>query len=210
VGSSTVDYALSQCKQNCASSTLAYYGLRKDGVNSYKCACLTRDMDKIVGAYDTNQYGSRDALTFRYCPSNYLSSSIQALTANTAVMNFLKVSKAELRTILTNSSQDLSENMVNICNATRAVNIVTIYMAAFLASYVNMDKMINNFTYDFTTKYNYPFHYDQKFSIFPPDNLAGFPGLEQAYWTIAMQYTRTNEWYLRGNKDIYWCSDQES
>jgi hypothetical protein len=25
-----------------------------------------------------------------------------------------------------------------------------------------------------------------------------------------MQYTRTNEWYLRGNKDIYWCSDQES
>jgi hypothetical protein len=210
VYSGSIDYALGLCKQKCTTpDTLAYYGLRKDGVNTYRCACLTRDVSKIVAGYDSTQPGNRDALTFRYCPSNYLSSNIQTLTSNTALMNYLTVSKAELKTIYTNAGADLSQNMVNICNATRVVNVVTIYMAAILGSPVSISNIISNFIYDYTTTYKYPFYNYVPFTIYPPQNLAGFPGLEQAYWTIVRQYTSSNENNLRNNKDNYWCSDQE-
>ena len=99
--------------------------------------------------------------------------------------------------------------MVNICNATRVVDIVTVYMAALLGSPVKVDNIVNNFVYNATTTYKYPFQINSPFSIFPPQKLPGFLGLEQAYWTIVVQYTTSNENNLRKDKDNYWCSDQE-
>ena len=211
VSSGSISYALTLCSQQCSGSpqTLAYHGLRKQGINSYKCSCLTRDVSKIISSYDSTQSGNGDALTFRYCPSNYLSTDVATLSSNAPFMNYLKVSKAELKTLFTNVSADLTNNMVNICNTTRVVNLVTIYMAALLGSPVDINNIINNFVYDSTISYKYPYYNSVPFAIYPPSSLPGYPGLEQAYWTIARQYTISNEWYLRGNKDYYWCSDQE-
>ena len=212
VSSGSISYALTLCSQQCSGGpqTLAYYGLRKQGINSYKCSCLTRDVSKIISSYDSTQSGNGDALTFRYCPTNYLSTDIATLSSNTDLMNYLKVNKSELRTVFTNTSADLSSNMVNICNASRVVDLVTVYMAAFLDPQVNVKSIVNNFIYDPTTPYIYPYYYTYKsFTIYPPTNLAGFPGLEQAFWTLARQYTTSNENYVPYNKDGYWCSDKE-
>ena len=37
------------------------------------------------------------------------------------------------------------------------------------------------------------------------ENLANFPGLEQAYWTIVWQYTSSTENNLRKDKSEMWC-----
>ena len=166
-------------------------------------------MSKIVGNYDGSIPGTGDSCSNRYCPINYFSSNIATLSAIPAFTNYLTVSKAELRTVFTNTSADLSSNNVNICNATRVVDIVTIYMAALLGSPVKVDNIVNNFVYDATTTYKYPFQSNSPFSIFPPQKLPVFLGLEQAYWTIVVQYTTSNENNLRNDKDNYWCSDQE-
>jgi hypothetical protein len=167
-------------------------------------------VSKIVAGFDSSLGGNGDPRTTRYCPTNYLSPNIAALSANTVLMSFLKANRSELRTITTNSNADISQNMVNICNSTRVVNIITLYMAAFLGSPLDINKIVNTFVYDYTALYRYPFYNYQPFTIYPPQNLAGFPGLEQAYWTIVMQYTTANEYYLRYYKDNYWCSDQGS
>ena len=211
VAAYSTDQARSNCYYACGgnANTLPFYGVRKILTNFYKCARLSRDLSKIVAGYDTSTFSwAGDARTTMICTSNYLSTSLSALSANTDLMNYLKVSKAELTTVLTDKTADLTDNLVNICNTTRTVDIVTVYLAALLGSPLTVGKIVTGFVYDFGTTYKYPYYYGGVFPIYPPKSVPGYPGIEMAYWTIVSQYTVYTEIYLRQNRDPNWCTDQ--
>jgi len=191
------------------SAKYVYYGVRKVGINTYNCACLGRDVSQIVGGMDMSWHDTRDPVTTRDCFQGYLNPAITTLNNNIALMTFLKTSKAELTTKFTNPNDSLTESLVNLCNTNRTVNVVTLYMAAFLN--LNIGTIVNSFVYDPTYQYSYPYRYPNNpgFTANIPKNVAGYPGTEQAYWTIVMQYTALTETNLRGF-DNYWCSDQET
>ena len=146
-------------------------------------------MSKIVGNYDSSIPGTGDSRSNRYCPINYFSSNIATLSAIPAFTNYLTVSKAELRTVFTNTSADLSSNMVNICNATRVVDIVTVYMAALLGSPVKVDNIVNNFVYDATTTYKYPFQAIWSISVMPPGLWILSPSTWLLFWDLLSKWT---------------------
>ena len=53
-----------------------------------------------------------------------------------------------------------------------------------------------DYTYDLDKTYVYPnSSVDQV--VYPPDQLANFPNLEQAYWTLVSQYTSSTEENMR-------------
>ena len=180
--------------------------MRKVSTDTYNCACLTNDVGKIVAGMDTTSPGYGDPLRTVYCYNGYLTTPVNTLNNNNALMTFLKISKAELTTKFTNPNDSLSESLVNLCNTNRAVNIVTLYMAAFLN--LNIGTIVSSFVYDPTVPLTYPYPRNPSFTANIPKNVAGYPGIEQAYWTIVKQYTASTESNLR-NKDPYWCSDKE-
>ena len=168
-------------------------------VNSYNCVCLTRDISQIAGGLDTTIPGTGSPLTTHDCNFD---TQLAALNNNAVLMGFLKNSYSELKTPFNNPNG----TYVNICNNNRTVNIITLYLAAFLGSHVNIATIVNSFVYE--PPYTYPRYIYSPVAPTPPVNVANYPNIEQAYWTIAAQYTVYNEYYLRAGKDGNWCPDQ--
>lgn len=203
-----VSSAESLCYQQCGysgSPTNVYYGIRKVGTNTYNCACLTRDVTRIAGGPDTTQSAGDPVSTWN-CYNGYLNTPIDALNSNSDLMNYLKVNQTELTTVFSNPNTSTATGIPNICNTARTVNLVTVYLAAMFGV-ASVRNIVNNFVYDPTIQYKYPYQTNVYFVVFPPVNVAGYPGIEQAYWTLVMQYTASNEYYLRRNP-AYWCADQ--
>ncbi len=196
------EHALNWCRSTCywrSPSTSALYGVRKMGTNSYNCVCLTRDIIQLAGGLDITFPEAGHPLTTYDCK---LDMQLETLNNNAILMDFLKNSNSELKTPFNNSDG----TFVNICNNNRTVNIITLYLAAFLGSPVNIATIVNSFVYN--PPYLYPRYIYYPVAPTPPVNVVNFPNIEQAYWTIVAQYTVYNENTLRGDKDSNWCADQ--
>jgi hypothetical protein len=196
--------ALNWCRSTCywrSPSTSALYGLRKMGTNSYNCVCLTRDISQIAGGLDITLPEAGNPLTTYDCN---VDAQLATLNNNAVLMDFLKNSYSELKGPVNNSNG----SFVNICNNNRTVNIITLYLAAFLGSPVDIAAIVNSFVYN--PPYEYPRYIYNPVAPTPPLNVANYPNIEQAYWTIVAQYTVYNEYYLRSSKDNNWCPDQEN
>ena len=102
---------------------------------------------------------------------------VNAVDANTNLLTFLTVSTTELSStnIPTNST------LVNLCNADRVVNIITLYMAYFLG--IDTNNLINNYVYDSRLTFKYPLGINTQI----PRSLKNYPSIEQAFWTIVNQ-----------------------
>jgi hypothetical protein len=169
------------------------------GINNYNCVCLNRDISQIAGGLDITIPESGNPLTTHDCSFD---AQLETLNNNAVLMDFLKNSYSELKTPFNNSNGAF----VNICNNNRTVNIITLYLAAFLGGEVNIGAIVNSFVYN--PPYLYPKYIYNPVAPTPPVNVANYPNIEQAYWTIATQYTVYNEYTLRSGKDSNWCSDQ--
>ena len=108
---------------------------------------------------------------------------------DTDLTDFMKVGNLSLKT---SAGQDES-TLINICNPDRLINLVTLYMAKMLSLSI---ADIIDYTYDMDETYVYPNStVDQV--VYPPENLTDFPNLDQAYWTLVSQYTKSTEKNMR-------------
>jgi hypothetical protein len=169
------------------------------GINNYNCVCLNRDISQIAGGLDITIPEAGNPLTTHDCSFD---TQLGTLNNNAVLMDFLKNSYSELKTPFNNSNGEF----VNICNNNRTVNVITLYLAAFLGREINMAAIVDSFVYN--PPYLYPKYIYNPVTPTPPVNVANYPNIEQAYWTIATQYTVYNEYILRSGKDSNWCSDQ--
>jgi hypothetical protein len=57
------------CYYLCGATTMAYYGIRRMGYYTYKCACLDRNVNQVAGGLDTSLPGAGDPATTFDCSS---------------------------------------------------------------------------------------------------------------------------------------------
>ena len=150
-----------------------YFAARRLKSNYYKCKCLSRDLSVILGNVE-NQ--TSNPLFSTICDTG---PQVALADANTALLEYLTTSTDELKTPAVPSNTTI----INICNANRTINVITVYMAYFLG--LNINTIVNSYVYYPTVTYTYPNKYFQNTQI--PNKLTNFPNLEQAFWTIVNQ-----------------------
>ena len=88
------------------------------------------------------------------------------------------------------------------------IDVTSIYLTRALGLSVAKLLMEDNSSYIFNTtlaSHSFPSGGDGPAQTFVPDNVDGFPNLEQVFWTIMDQYDSTSEPLMRENKDNMWC-----
>jgi len=150
-----------------------YFAARRLKSNYYKCKCLSRDLSVILGNVEKQ---TSNPLFSTICDTG---PQVALADANTALLEYLTTSTNELKTPAVPSNTTI----INICNANRTINVITVYMAYFLG--LNINTIVNSYVYYPTVTYTYPNKYFQNTQI--PNKLTNFPNLEQAFWTIVNQ-----------------------
>ena len=85
------------------------------------------------------------------------------------------------------------------------IDITTVYLARTLGLNVR-DLEEGNYVFNTSlSSHSFPTGAESPSSIFIPENLHGYPNLEQTFWTIMDQYNSTSEPFMRANKDMMWC-----
>ena len=189
---------LSRCNNDAAN---AFYAVRLNSQGQFKCKCLGHSLSPLIAGYE----GYRSPVQDVPCPE-YTDPLKTALHADTDLRAFLNESTLSLWTKL--SGQDNStDQRVNICNQDRDTDIVTLYLAS--AFRLSVSNIVNNFVFDEVKNYipTFPNHTTNgPDAIYPPDQLAAFPNLEQSYWTIMSQLTTSTEPLLRtAERSPKWC-----
>ena len=120
------------------------------------------------------------------------------IDANAALVAVLTQSKDEAPNT---ASADVGADF-NLCNPDRTINIITTYMLHHLS--IPIEEVLANYIFDPAKTFEYPHNYD---NVRNPDNLADFPNLEQAFWTIIEQYNNNtiSQMSNRNNRKIPWC-----
>ena len=159
--------------------------------------CFSQKSTSIIGQkppYHT--FDARDDLDCTPLKTKY----IEQFNKETSLMDFLTKSTIDLPS--TSSIDNHTE--VNLCNPNRIINIATLYIASALQ--LDVGKLMTSFDYNPSAKFVFPNHTtDGPKEIYPPDNLADYPNLEQVYWTIISQYNTNSEPGLRQGKNNVWC-----
>ena len=119
-------------------------------------------------------------------------------------MNFLTASTLSLKKKTGGQANDTQQRK-NICNPDRKVDITTLYLARSLG--LSVSNIVTKFKFDESLSYTFPNHSTKgPQTIYPPDNEAAFPNLEQTYWTIISQYTSNTEPSMRTrHRAEKWC-----
>ena len=166
-------------------------------MSKFKCKCLDGSYKSIIASPKTS---SQDDARISINCTPVVDEYMKGLESASNLIDFLAVNKVELKNVI---SMDEGEEP-NICNPLRIVNIATLYLAHHLG--LSVDSVRNNYAWDSSKAHVFPNHTTQgPEQIFIPADLADFPNLEQAYWTILSQYTSYSEPYLRRGKDRMWC-----
>ena len=187
---------LDRCDNDKANS---FYAVRLNSQGQFKCKCLGHSLSPLVAGYE----GYRSPVQDVPCP-DYTDPIKANLHTKTDLRAFLNESTVGLWTKL--AGQDNStDQRVNICNQDRDTDIVTLYLAAALS--LSISNIVTNFVFDEVRNYTFPNHTTNgPDTIYPPDQLAAFPNLEQSYWTIMAQLTTSTEPALRNTKrSPKWC-----
>ena len=151
-----------------------YFAVQKTKSSFYKCKCLPRDLSLIMGSIDSSR--SKSPLTSTVCSDELMAPKLDLVNQQTSLLKFLKESNKELQNTLT----DDNSTLINICNPTRAINIVTLYLSHFLG--LNVDNIITNYVYNPRQTFVYPGNVSNS-----PTPVAAVPNLQQAFWTIVSQ-----------------------
>ena len=176
-----------------------FYAVRLISQGQFKCKCLTNALTPLVAGYE----GFRSPVQDVPCP-DYTDPIKTDLHADTNLRAFLNESTVGLWTKL--AGQDNStDQRVNICNLDRETDITTLYLASALG--LSVTNIVTNFVFDESKNYTFPNHTNQgPDTIYPPDQLAAFPNLEQSYWTVMAQLTTATEPGLRtAERSPKWC-----
>ena len=183
------------CSGRCSTKDV-FYGIRRNLDNQFKCKCFERGMADLVAEVN----GGHEPVWHVYC-ALIIPPYKQSFRDDSALMNFLEVSTLGLKTSL--GQDDDTQQRPNVCNPDRVVNIATLYLAKLLG--LSLEPIITTFTYVTTKTYVFPNNVLNPITIYPPQNLANFPNLEQAYWTILSYFTPLTEPQIRHNKSPLWC-----
>ena len=144
---------------------------------------------------------TQDALNSLDC-SDIKTKYIDQFNADTKLIDFLTESTLDLPT--TGAPDNDTEQRKNLCNPNRVVNLATLYSANAFG--INVGNLIKNFNYDLAATYVFPNNSKTGPKvIYPPVDLAAFPNLEQAYWTILSQFTIHTEPNIRKGKSNMYC-----
>ena len=88
------------------------------------------------------------------------------------------------------------------------VDITTVYLARALGLNVE-DLETGSYVYNTTlSSHSFPTGAESPDQTFVPENVDGFPNLEQTFWSIMDQYNSTSEPSMRADKDMMWCHHQ--
>ena len=79
------------------------------------------------------------------------------------------------------------------------------YLAESLG--LNVKTLKNSYTYNTNVSHHsFPTGSNSPSQTYIPENEAGYPNLEQVYWSIMDQYTNVTEPKMRQDKDEMWCN----
>ena len=105
-------------------------------------------------------------------------------------------------------SQCQIKNIINIhwkYEFHQVIDIATVYLARTLGLNV-IELEHSNYVYNTSiSSHFFPSGADSPDTTYIPENVDGYPNLEQTYWTILDQYNSTSEPFMRANKDMMWC-----
>ena len=166
--------ATKTCRNSCSGKE--FYAIRRKSNDKFVCKCLDKSSTAITAQ-------SKDTTTIESikCPEE-TNVYKDLFTADLELKSFLT---NDTRSLWTTSGQDADmQQRNNLCNPDRTINIITLYLASLLG--LSVANIMDTFVYNPAMNYTFPSFGDS----YPPVNEPDFPNLEQAFWTIAEQYTR--------------------
>ena len=183
------------CESSCSSPSVVYTGARRLSDTEFKCLCFDQRFDAMVAK--SKYYNA----LYHYDCSKITPSDEAKFSAEPLLAEFL-TSRLDLLT--TRARDNDTQQRANLCNPGRVVNLATLYLSVSLE--LPLSSWVPSWHYDPSQSYLFPGHPQTgPGSIFPPSQLAGFPGLEQVYWTILAQYSPDTEPGLRTGRSNMFC-----
>ena len=195
VSTTSPTYARTLCSYSCSTD---FYGVRRNTNSQFKCRCFDRDSGVLVGQDHLNHDPKKK-------PDCDVAAKVyqDLFAADSSLNSFITESSLSLTT--TDGQVEDPSGRPNLCidSDLSRINIAPLYLAKALG--LSVSNLINNYVYDTNvSSHVYP---NSSQTIYPPTqaDLTDFPLLDQAYWTIVLQYTPYSERNLRKDKSTHWC-----